>query len=115
MSDFHINISKNGSASVISLIGQADMMEIERLDKAFNQIIDHQGGNIVVDLSGLDFICSVGLSSLIRAYRKCNAAGTHFVLCSVPVMIQRLLNTTQLDSFFVVYDDQNTACCQLNG
>lgn len=114
MDGFKINVAQTGSVSVVSLLGQADMMVIEKLDEAFDRILDGAAGHIVVDMGGLDFICSVGLSSLIRAYRKCNSAGYIFALCSVPVMIQHLLSTTQLDSFFVLYADQEKACCQLN-
>ncbi len=111
MENFSINTVKSDNAVIISLVGMADMLIVDELDKAFNEIIEQeQGVNIVVDLAELNFICSVALSSLIRAHRKCKNNDNRLVLASVPIVIQRLLATTQLDSLFKVYDCPESAC-----
>ncbi len=110
MDNFSINVVNNDNVSVVSLVGMADMLIVDELDQTFNDIIRDHGNNIVVDLTQLDFICSIAISSLIRAHRECTKSETRFVLTSVPVVIERLLQTTQLDTFFEVFDSLENAC-----
>ena len=115
MDKFTIDITKNNDHTVIKISGMADMLIAERLDKAFNEAIESQNTHLIVDMSDLHFICSICLSSLIKAHRKCTETDNKLILTDVPVMIQKLLQTTQLDSLFVLCENMDDACRYLNG
>ena len=100
MENFDIKITNSNNFSIISLIGQADMLVAEKLDKAFNDLLITPAANIIVDLRELNFICSLALSSLIRAHKKCCSNQGELVLAGMPDIIMKLLQTTQLDCFF---------------
>ena len=109
MENFEIKIANSESYSIISIVGQADMLVVDRLDKAFNDLINTKSSKIIVDLNDLSFICSIAISSLIRAHRECKKCNGELVLAGMSDVIMRLLQTTQLDSFFTLYSTVENA------
>ena len=109
MTYFDIKISQLPDYSVIALIGQADMLVAEKLDRVFNNIMKTPDVNIIVDLKELNFICSIALSCLIRAHRECKKNNGNLILTGLPDIILKLLQTTQLDTFFKLCDSVEQA------
>ncbi|MEU0042961.1 STAS domain-containing protein [Streptomyces werraensis] len=59
---------------------------------------------VVLDLSGVSFCDSAGLSVLLGAWRRADQAGAVLVLACVPPKVQRMLNMTGMDTVLRVYD-----------
>ncbi len=104
MNNFDIKINNTPDYSVITLIGQADMLVVEKLDKAFNALLKTPEVNIIVNLRDLDFICSIVLSCFIRAHRECGKIDGKLIFAEIPDSILKLFHTTQLDTFFTLSD-----------
>ena len=66
-------------------------------------------GGLVLDLSGITYCDSTGVSILVHAYRRTEAAGTMLALAGAAPEVFRLLSLTGLDRFFTSYDSVDTA------
>ncbi len=64
---------------------------------------------IVVDLAGVRYVDSSGLSSLVNVATSLEKSGGHVVLCSLDPSVRKVLEMTRLTEYFVITDDQESA------
>ena len=64
---------------------------------------------LVLDLSGITYCDSTGVSVLVHAHRRTEAAGVHARAGGPAPGVSRLLSLTGLDRFFTSYDSVDTA------
>ena len=62
-------------AVVVAIAGQCDVDSVARLHDTFRDLLRRAVDRIVVDLSGLHFCDSTGLSTLVLAYNASTATG----------------------------------------
>jgi anti-sigma B factor antagonist len=60
---------------------------------------------VVVDLSGVEFMDSTGLSALVVAYRQADEIGSSVVVAGAQPAVRRVLEITQLDVLLEHQDD----------
>jgi anti-anti-sigma factor len=65
-----INSRRDGDSAAIALSGELDLASAEELDAAIRSAEEAGIARIVVDLSGVSFIDSTGLSVLLRAKKR---------------------------------------------
>jgi anti-sigma B factor antagonist len=76
---------------VVSLSGQLDLDTAAGLRTAFDELAEERQWQIVVDLSGLDFCDSIGLSTIVLGHRLCTAQGGSLSLAApTPFMVHLL-------------------------
>ncbi len=66
-------------------------------------------GDLIIDLSHVNFADSSGLSALLLANRLYRDVGRTLVLCSLHEKIARLIDISRLTSAFNIEDDQEAA------
>lgn len=64
---------------------------------------------LVLDLSGITYCDSTGVSVLVHAHRRTEAAGAMLALAGAAPEVFRLLSLTGLDRFLRSYDSVDTA------
>lgn len=64
---------------------------------------------IVLDLSGVEFIDSTGLSVLLNSLRRVTQLHGRMALVSANPTVLRLFQITKLDSTFDIFDDRERA------
>ncbi|MSO85570.1 MAG: anti-sigma factor antagonist [Rhodospirillales bacterium] len=94
-------IKENDGALVIALEGDVDLKTSPDARKI---LLDAVGRNlpIVVDLSGVQYIDSSGVASLIEAFQKARKTGRKFVLAAVSDSALRVLNLARMDKVFAI-------------
>ena len=70
-----IEIKKNGEETVLEIVGRLDTNTAHALDKTINEDIKDTV-NLVLDLSGLEYISSAGLRVLLSAQKKMQQMGS---------------------------------------
>ena len=70
-----MEIKKNAEAKVIEIVGRLDTMTAPALEKAINQDIG-DAKNLVLDLTGVQYISSAGLRVLLGAQKKMQKIGS---------------------------------------
>ncbi len=68
-----------------------------------------EADTILVDLEKVDFLDSSAIGALVGLAKRARDAGGDVALVSAPALIQRTLSVLSLTSFFVIYDDLDSA------
>lgn len=96
---FEVQTRREGEGvTVLVTSGELDLASSEQLESALAEATADGSGYVIIDLRGLQFIDSVGLSVLIKADRRVREGGGRFGLVRGSGQVQRLLDLTGLAS-----------------
>jgi anti-sigma B factor antagonist len=108
----HFELSEedtDAGAHVIGLRGEIHLTTAPRLADHLTDAIEIGKTAIVVDMSGVEFIDSTGLSVLLNGLRLAGQRkGRLALVCTNPTVL-RLFQITNLDSTFDIFDDREKA------
>ena len=88
--------------SLIRVTGEVDLYTSPDLRKAILKIIPTLKGDLSIDLSGVGYIDSSGVATLVEGLRSARANQTGFVLVSPSQAVRQVLELARLDSVFEV-------------
>jgi anti-sigma B factor antagonist len=95
---------------VVDLRGRITLgPETEALRSKLKQLLDMGQRRIILDLGGVTYIGSVGLSTLVAVYTSARRVGGDLKLLHLPRGVQQLLQITRLSTVFDIYEDLATA------
>ena len=77
-------------ATVVKVTGDIDATNIDRFYDYTHRFVRETPG-LVLDLSGVDFLCARGISVLNTLDKECRTAGTYWVIVGSP-FVERLLH-----------------------
>ena len=103
---FALDLAPDSQGSVrVHVRGELDLSTSPALGETLEQQIK-DGKCVVLDLSGVTFIDSTGLNTLIRALRLCEANGGGFsVSPDLPAQVSRVFQITGLDGLLPIKPD----------
>jgi anti-anti-sigma factor len=107
--DFQFDVQQRGEAAVVKLAGSIHMGVCERLQAELLELIDRPTRKVVLDLSQLKFICSLGLGALVAAHLRSRHHKGAVRLVSPDPSIRALLEITKLVKIFPPYDSVDLA------
>jgi anti-sigma B factor antagonist len=93
LSDFAFDVVDDAGVRVMSLHGQLDLVNAERVRDA---IVQMDGSLVVVDLQGLQFLDSSGIAALLQARRRVTESGRGFQMRGAHGIVLRALEVTGL-------------------
>lgn len=93
----------------INLTGRMDVEGTEKIDLKFTSLAASKQGRIVVDLSGVDFMSSLGLGTLVRSASAQVLRKGKLVLLSPRPNVERVLETTRVNEVVPVFHDFEAA------
>lgn len=93
-----------GDAGVVSAAGELDANSEARLRSAVDELLTEGCSTLILDLAGISFIDSSGLSALIYAYKRALESGGSLSLRSPSATVTRLLELTGQTERFAVSD-----------
>jgi anti-sigma B factor antagonist len=79
--------------------------ETEAVRSKLKQLLSAGNHRIILNLAGVDYLDSVGLSTLIAGYTSARNAGGDLKLLHLPRGVQQLLQITRLSTVFEIYED----------
>jgi len=85
------------------------MEECERLKESLLDIAQGSPAVMVLDMADLDFICSLGLGSIVAAYLRAIKHEGKVVVTSPNAAIRNVLELTRLDDLFAIADSPESA------
>jgi anti-sigma B factor antagonist len=94
---------------IVKLSGRLVMADAPEARESFKTIIENGSGHLIIDLSGLLFVDTSGLSVLISAYKLVRAKNGHMALCGIPSNVQALLELTRLNEIFELFTSTDAA------
>jgi anti-anti-sigma factor len=91
---FAVEVRKDAATAVVAVRGELDLASGPELEAELDRISAPETQLLVVDLRGLDFMDSTGLSILVRAHQRLAAEGCEMGLVRGSQQVQRLLDLT---------------------
>jgi anti-sigma B factor antagonist len=86
--------------SVLAVAGDMDHTSTEQFRTAVDAVALQPGRPLFIDLAGLTFCDSTGITALIAAHNHAQTQGADIVLTAVPDSTLRMLQFVGLDQFF---------------
>lgn len=93
-SDFRVDVRTDGRAAIITVSGELDLASAPALDSELEQAGRSDSELLVLDLRGLEFMDSTGLSVIVKAHQRLSDEGRSLCLIRGPHQVQRLLDLT---------------------
>jgi anti-anti-sigma factor len=94
---FEVSCVHDGSAAVLALRGELDMLSAPLLAHEIHVASENRPERIVLDLRGLDFMDVSGLRAILDAARSARREGRSLVIANPMPHIVRLLELTAID------------------
>jgi anti-anti-sigma factor len=94
----------NNGITKISLEGRLDVDGALKIDSEFNKIAEEKK-NVLVDLSDVTFIASLGLRTLITGAKATATQGGKLVLFNPQPNVEKVLRTSHVDTVMPIIRD----------
>jgi anti-sigma B factor antagonist len=95
--------------AVLALHGELDSDTAAVLHSALDRLLDRPTPRIVVDLAGLRFCDSVGLSAFLLGWHRAGHMGGWLRLAAPGAFLEDLLTTVGLTRYLPIYRDVRVA------
>jgi anti-anti-sigma factor len=109
MSDLIVRGLKEGGLAHLELLGEARLECVGELERAADAVLDGTTRDLLVDLSGLDFMDSASAGAFLRLDDRLARGGGRLVLHSLPRLLERLVERTGLNQALLIAPDEAAA------
>ncbi|MEU9575319.1 STAS domain-containing protein [Streptomyces massasporeus] len=104
-----------GPAALATVTGEIDLHTAPGLRTRALELINQGHHHLILDLSGVGFCDSAGLSALIGIWHGAQEAGGSLALAAVPDRLMRMLTLTGVDSLLPHYPSTADALSARHG
>lgn len=98
----NLAVEQRAGVNVIRLTGELTDEGGDALTNGVNDTLSQRGTRIVIDLAGVPYMNSAGLSSLINLAARSNLAEGRVVLAAPQPFVANVLEMTKLTKFFEI-------------
>ena len=104
-----IDVREEGKVTLVRLEGDLDANSGPRLTQELDRLWSEGRRQFVLDLGGVPFIDSGGLSVLVRLFKRVRNQAGRLGLASLQPAVRRVFELTRLERSFDVYPDVSEA------
>ncbi len=97
-----ISASRDHGTQVLRLRGEIDLENSPQLRERLLDIVQQQPPRMIVDLTGVSYMDSSGVGTLVELKRNLERSGGRLVLVGLQPRVRSVFEITQLDKFFVI-------------
>src|ERR1700731_4299741 len=102
-----ISARRVDQATIFDVSGDIDMANSPELRKAIlHEIRDARTSRVVLNLSGMKYIDSSGVASLVEGLKASRDMGSRFVLFGLSPSVREVFQLSRLNTVFEVYDNE---------
>lgn len=98
-----LQISRLENVTLVELVGRVDSSNANVLGEALTYEIENGHTNLVLDLSGVDYMSSAGLRELVSGYKKVKRIAGDLRLVQPTPRVQEILEMSGLDTVFQIF------------
>jgi anti-sigma B factor antagonist len=95
-------VTDHDGVAVLSIGGEIDLVTAPALEEAIGGVVAENPTALIIDLSGVEFLGSVGLKILAATYEKLGSSAEFGVVARGPAT-RRPIHLTGLDKTFPLY------------
>lgn len=97
------------NVAILELSGRFDAYEAPAVRDWLKKVEGAASTNVVVNLAGVNFIDSTGMSTLIQGMKHCREQGGNLHLCGLQKPVRIIFELTRLDKAFQLFADEEEA------
>src|SRR5690242_16921840 len=105
MLDIHVSGLERG-VTLIEVRGRVDSTNADQLGEAFGREIDSGNTQIVLDLSGVDYMSSAGLREIVSALKRAKRGTGDVRIAQPSYRVREVLEMAGLDTVLQIYPSQ---------
>ncbi|RYG13298.1 MAG: anti-sigma factor antagonist [Burkholderiales bacterium] len=102
-----------GGIHRVHLNGRMDSPGVDRIELRYSAAVVASGRDVIVDLSDVSFLASMGIRLFISSARALHGKGAKMVLFGASPDVQSVLDTVALDQIIPIAADQAQALALL--
>jgi anti-sigma B factor antagonist len=107
-----IRFSEEDDWTIVTVEGRMDTVSAPEFESKIQERIAEGVKRLVVDLSGLEYISSAGLRSILVAGKGASAAGGQLCCCGLKGVVKKVFDISGFTTLFPVYDSLEDALVQ---
>jgi anti-sigma B factor antagonist len=104
-----ISIETAGDAQVLTPKGEIDMARSPVLRKALGEAMKGRPAKVLLDLSGVPYMDSSGLATLVEALQNARKSQITLLLCGLTPRVRSILEIARLNSVFTLHENRAAA------
>jgi anti-sigma B factor antagonist len=97
------SVREEGGAVIAAFQGDVDLEQSPKAREVLLECVG-RGRRVLVDLSGVSYIDSSGVASLVEAFQRAKKSGVEFALVAVNASALRVLELARLDKVFTIHE-----------
>lgn len=94
----------------LALKGRMDIEGTDQISLRLATETSLERANVIVDLSELEFMASVGIGNLVRSYKTLKLRGGNMVFLNPQKVVELVIEHTQVHTLIPIYHDLAAAC-----
>jgi anti-anti-sigma factor len=98
-----------GEIAMVRIAGVVDSETVDRFGETLNKIFDEGCYNMVLDIDGLTYINTAGLSIIADAFKKSSQNKGHLKILRAGEAIRELLDVVRFTKIIDIYEDEEEA------
>ena len=91
--------------SVVNVSGRVDSNTAPTFEDTLRGVIEGGQHNVILELSGVEFMSSAGLRGMVSSLKACRSGGGKLVVAAPSNRVAEVMQLAGLTSLFTVYDD----------
>ena len=99
-----VTVHKAGTHTVVSARGEVDLYSSPRLREAIVSAVTERSPSVVVDLSGVGYMDSSGIATLVEALQLTRKHSGRLVLAGLTPRVREVFELARLQSVFDLAD-----------
>jgi anti-sigma B factor antagonist len=107
--NFSVKIRDAGAVALLDVSGSLTSFEVGALREAISRLVKQGRKNIVLNLSGLQYLDSSGIGELAKAYISVVKAGGQVKVVGLSSKVEEILKITQLYQVFPEFPSEEAA------
>lgn len=104
-----INVSGVENATLVEVVGRVDSMTANQFGESLIAPIDQGQCNLVLDLSGVDYMSSAGLREIVAALKKAKRAMGDLRVVQPSARVLEVFEMAGLDTILQIFASQPEA------
>lgn len=107
--ELEIDVETHEGATVMKPVGDVDLSRSPVLRNAIRSALNDKPDKLIVELSGVSYMDSSGVATLVEAMQITRKIQAKLVLCNLTDRVQSIFEIARLDQVFTITDDLDSA------
>jgi anti-sigma B factor antagonist len=101
--ELDVSTTDQDGRSVVAAIGEVDLFTAPALDAELTRVVSSGASAVIVDLTGVDFLDSTGLSVIVKALKRVRESGGSLSVVVASERVGKVFRITGLDQILPVH------------